>query len=97
MPPVAPRDNRSRFPHGFRNNQAKPLAQRLLNDDLRQSLEGVDFDISNAHEVREYMNSRILLRALHDLGIDLQPSGSSNAMEPIMASCKRGKSFRSIS
>ena len=64
-------DDRSRFPHGFGDNQPKSFTKRFLNDHLRQSLERVHLDIADADHIGEYVNSGISPRTFPDFIINL--------------------------
>src|SRR2546430_12416475 len=60
------RHHRDAFPEAFGDHEAEPLAERLLDHDLRRPLERIDFTVLDAVEVREeedvFVATRVLAR-----------------------------------
>ena len=73
-------DYRFPFPHGFRNGQAEPFLDGLLERDGGAPLQGVDFKIRLGRELddmnigvvarrlSEFCNDRFAFRVMHDAG-----------------------------
>ena len=67
--------HRCSLPQGLRYAQSEALADRLLNHDVRQGLKGIDLDVPDADDVREYVDQRIALCLGSNLPVDIPPLG----------------------
>lgn len=62
MPLARPATTGVPFQSASEDHQPEALAQRLLEHDLGQSLEGVDFDVADPGEIGEEVDIRIIQR-----------------------------------
>jgi hypothetical protein len=59
------------LPQRLRDDQAEPLADRLLHDDRRQALERVHLDVPDARQVREQLDCVIRSRLVLQLAVKI--------------------------
>jgi hypothetical protein len=68
-------DDGQPFQSASETTSPNPLTDRFLNDDLRQTLKCIHFDIPDACQIRENMHVRIVADCLLNLVIDRPPLG----------------------
>ena len=65
-----PGDHRRALPRRFGDYQPEALPGRLLDDDIREALEGVDLDVADAGQVGEDVHEGVVAALGHDPFVD---------------------------